>query len=166
MNVKSHFRQVALIDEAANDQSRGGAVPGEGQILDRQGGGFGRRHRVGLAPTGKRRLSTAHAGSRLMCCKRGSRDGQSFGGACCVEQEARVVTGIPLRQRMGAAERLLADANRSMKQWLGVVCMTGFIQQACEVAEVCCRARMLGAERLLVDSQRALNERPRGATLR
>jgi hypothetical protein len=99
--------------------------------------------------------------SRLVCRKRGFREGQSLSGACCVEQEARIMTSEPLRQRMVAAERLLTDGDRSMKEGLGLACMPGFIQQASEVAEVYCRVRMLGAERLLVDRQRTLVERPR-----
>jgi hypothetical protein len=69
-----------------------------------------------------------------MRCKRGLGERQSLGGARCVEQQARIVTGIPLRQRMAAPERLCADGDGSTKKWLGVVCMTGFVQQVCEVA--------------------------------
>jgi hypothetical protein len=73
---------------------------------------------VGAAESGERIGS--HAGAvfcrgvvcRLMCRKRGLREGQSLSGACCVEQEARIMTSIPLCQRMVAAERLLTDGDR------------------------------------------------------
>jgi hypothetical protein len=73
--------------------------------------------------------------SRLVCRKRGLREGQSLSGACCVDQEARIMTSRPLRQRMAAAERLLTDGDRPTKEGLGLACMLGSIQQAGEVVE-------------------------------
>jgi hypothetical protein len=47
----------------------------------------------------------------LVCRKRGLREGQSLSGAFCVEQEARIMTGIALRQWIVAAKRLIANCD-------------------------------------------------------
>ena len=59
------------------------------------------------------------------------------------------MTGIPLCQRMVAAERLLTDADSSMKEGLS---------PHGEVVEAGRYIRMLRAEHLLADRQRALQE--------
>jgi hypothetical protein len=79
------------------------------------------RHLVGAAEGGKGIDGDAggvlgprvvRTGNRLMSRKCGLCDGQSLGRAPRVQKEARIMTCVPLRQWVAAAERLFGDGNR------------------------------------------------------
>ena len=113
-------RSFAVVREPIAGSQRGGLVSAA------ESG-----ERIGSHAGAVLRPGVVRSRGRLVCRKRGLREGQSLSGACCVEQEARIMTGKPLCQRMIAAERLLTDGDRSMKKGLGsLACPASFNRRA------------------------------------
>src|SRR5262249_45396725 len=89
------------------------------------------------------------------------RDGQTLRGAPGFQQQARVIARILLRQRVVAAEHLLADCDSLLEQRLGFIGVSDIPQCPCEIAHARSCVAMLWAEHLFVYGQRTLVERPR-----